>query len=199
MTQVSPVSSLCPACRAPGLKLSTLKHDVAYFGECLETVLLCDACGFRHTDFLILNQKEPTRVTLAVRSMEDLDVRVVRANSATIRVPEVGFLAEPTPRSEAFVSNVQGILDRIRDVLLTARSIYHDEEESVRVVDEKLEILAAIESGERAATLILDDPFGNSAIVSERAERRALTEEEVAELETGTIVLNKDEFAGLPP
>lgn len=179
--------------------MSTLKHEVAYFGECLETVLLCSACGFRHTDFLILNEKEPTRLAFHVRSTEDLSVRVVRANSATIRVPEVGFLAEPTPRSEAFVSNVQGILDRIRDVLLTARSIYHDDETSVRVVDEKLEVLAAIEAGERPATLILDDPFGNSAIVSERTERRKLTEEEVAELETGTIILNKDEFAGLQP
>lgn len=193
VVESAPVSAVCPACRAPGLRMSTHKHEVAYFGECLETILLCSACGFRHVDFLVLAQKDPTRHTFAIRGVDDLAVRVVRSNSGTIRVPELGFTAEPTSRSEAFVSNVQGILDRVRDVLLTARTVYHDDDTSVKIVDERLEMIAEIEAGERAATLILDDPLGNSAVVSERTEVRPLTEEELADLHTGLIVFDKSE------
>lgn len=168
--------------------------EIPYFGACLETVLVCGSCHFRHADFLILSQKDPVRHAFRVESPDDLSVRVVRSNSCTFRLPEIGFTAEPTPRSEAFITNVQGILDRARNVLLTARTIYSDEPETVRVAEEKLAHIARMEAGEEPVTVILDDPFGNSAILSERTDVRALTEEEVAALETGYVVIDKSEL-----
>lgn len=175
--------------------MRTAQIDLPYFGDCLETVLSCETCHFRHADFMILSQKEPTRHAFKVENTDDLDVRVVRANSCTIRVPEVGFLAEPTAQSEAFVSNVQGIIERIRRVLLTARTIYADEPESVKVAEERLAQLARIEAGESPMTVILDDPFGNSAVLDDRSETRRLTDAEVEELETGVIVFDQSEIA----
>jgi zinc finger protein len=188
------VNARCPACGASGLTLTTTELDLPYFGKCLETLLHCPACRFRHSDLMILDQKDPMRHALTIRSPEDLSARVVRANSCTIRVPEVGFLAEPTPRSEAFVTNVQGVLERVRSVLITARTIYADEPESVRVAEERLALLAEIEAGEKEGTVILDDPFGNSAILADAAEARPLTQEEVDALETGYVVFDKEDF-----
>jgi C4-type Zn-finger protein len=42
--------------------------------------------------------------------------------------------------------------------------------------------------------VILDDPFGNSAILADDAVTRPLTEEEVAALETGTVIFDKEDF-----
>jgi len=39
--------------------------------------------------------------------------------------------------------------------------------------------------------VVIDDPFGNSAIISEKARKRALTEQEVKELKTGMFILEK--------
>ncbi len=184
----------CPACGRPGLALRTVRHEVPYFGDCMETLVSCPSCAFRHADFLILNQKEAVRHAFRIESVDDLVVRVVRANSCTIRVPELGFLAEPTPRSEAFVSNVQGVLGRVRDVLLTARVIYADDPESVRVAEERLAQLARVEAGEEPATVVFDDPFGNSAILSDRSVVRPLSADEVASLQTGYVILDEKDL-----
>jgi zinc finger protein len=44
--------------------------------------------------------------------------------------------------------------------------------------------------GQFNLTVIIEDPMGNSAIVSEKAVRSALTEEEIAGLKTGMILLD---------
>ncbi|MHB8605194.1 MAG: ZPR1 zinc finger domain-containing protein [Thermoplasmatota archaeon] len=188
------VAARCPACRATGLRVKSIRHELPYFGECLETVVQCDHCSFRHADFMVLGDKEPSRFTLKIESAEDLGTRVVRSNSATFRVPELGFTAEPTPRSEAFVSNIEGVLERVRNVLLIARRVHDDDPAKMAVVDERLEHLARILALESPATVILEDPLGNSRILSERAEREALTAEEAALLETGVIFLERDEL-----
>lgn len=189
-----PLDSPCPACRTHALVMRTVSHDVPHFGEALETLLQCHGCGFRHVDFLITEQREPLRYTFRVTSEEDLRVRVIRSNSGTIRVPEVGFLAEPTPGSESFVSNVEGVIERVIAIFRMAREFHQDNPEAVAVADAGLARLNAAKEGRAELTLEIDDPFGNSAIVSDRAERRALTEEEVASLHTGLIIIDKEDL-----
>lgn len=191
------LDSPCPACRVTGVVMRSISHDVPHFGEALETLLFCPHCGFRHVDFLILQQKDPLRYAFEVRDEADLRVRVIRSNSGTIRVPEVGFLAEPTPRSESFVSNIEGVLDRVIYIFEMAKKFNADNPEAVAVADAGIARLQAAKEGRERLTVIIDDPFGNSAIVSDRAERRTLTQEEVDALHTGLIILDKADFARL--
>ena len=50
-------------------------------------------CGFRHSDTILLTQKEPVRCLLAVKTIDDLDARVIRSSSGTIRVPERALIS----------------------------------------------------------------------------------------------------------
>lgn len=183
-------------CREVGhLTMMTTTIEVPYFGDALETTLACGGCGFRHADFMILSQKEPMRLTLVGQGPEALSARVIRSNSGTIRIPEIGFTAEPTPRSESFVSNVEGVFERARNILKTALEWFGEEPGKRELIESYLEAHQRILAGEMAFTLIIDDPFGNSAIVSEAVERRALTEEEAAELKSGMIILDMNDIA----
>lgn len=56
-----------------------------------------------------------------------------------------------------------------------------------------LETIDAVKRGEQRMTLILDDPFGNSAIVSPRAQRRTLTKHEAEGLKTGMMTIDVSE------
>jgi len=174
--------------------MRTITHDVPHFGEALETLLRCGTCGFRHVDFLIMQQKEPLRYELLVEGEADLRTRVIRSNSCTWRIPEVGFTAEPTPRSESFVSNVEGVLERAIAVFEMARRFNEDNPDAVAVADAGLAKLRGALEGREPLTLVMDDPFGNSAIVSERARKRQLTQAEVDHLETGLVILDKADF-----
>ncbi len=168
--------------------MRSLRLDIPYFGDALQTTVLCGACGFRHADVLLGKEGSPTRHTLRVRRAEDLSARVVRSSSCTVRVPELGAVMEPGQASEAFVSNAEGVLARFRGILaFLERSADTPAKRAkartgVRTADRMI-------AGRKPFTLILDDPFGNSAILHEAAESRPLTEKEVGGLKTGEFTI----------
>jgi zinc finger protein len=82
-------------------------QDVPYFGEAMLIAGVC-SCGFRHSDTILLCQKEPARYSLEVTDLEDLNARVIRSSSGTIRVLELGVDIEPGPASDLHISNVEG-------------------------------------------------------------------------------------------
>jgi len=183
----------CPACNGTTLSLTSYNQSIPYFGEVLHTVVHCQACAFRHTDFMPLAQRDPARHTLSIKSAEDLTARVVRSNSGTYQVPELGFTATPTPASEAFVSNVEGVLERVRSAMLRAR-LLTDEPEKKRLLDERLAHLQEIVEGRRVATLVIEDPFGHSAILSDRVRAEPLTPEEAERLNPGRYVIDANDL-----
>ncbi len=149
---------------------------------------LCE-CGFRYSDTLIMAQRAPVHYELRVKNIDDLDARVVRSTSGTIRIPELGINIEPGPASESFVTNIEGVLERVEEIL--ANVTLWDEVEKKARAEELLSIIEQIKNGGYEITMIIEDPLGNSAIIAEKATSRELTDEEVAGLKTGTIVFEK--------
>jgi zinc finger protein len=150
---------------------------------------MCE-CGFRYTDTLIMAQHKPVHYEMAVRTRDDIDARVVRSTSGTIRIPEMGVDIEPGPASESFISNIEGVLDRVADILEMV--IRWNEEDKTQRAKDLLLTIEKIKAGEFGITVIIEDPMGNSAIISENAICRELTQEEAACLKTGMIVFEKD-------
>ena len=60
---------------------------------------------------------------------DDLAIRVVRSMSASIEIPELGVRIDPGPACQGFVSNVEGVLDRIESVVNMALRWGTDEEQ----------------------------------------------------------------------
>jgi len=100
---------------------------------------------------------------------------------------------EPGPASQGFITNVEGILMRFEDIVKTARRWNEDNAEKVAICDRILEKLKLAIEGEEDLTVIIEDPFGNSMIVSDDAFWERLSEEEASELKTGMTVI---EIAG---
>ena len=91
----------CPACASKSAALRAIRLDVPYFGEIVESIVICAECGFRHADTLIPRVSAPVEYSLRVESEQDLFVRAVKSSSGTIAVPEMGLLWEPGPASLA--------------------------------------------------------------------------------------------------
>ena len=173
----------CPSCNAPALKIGEVEYNVEDFGPVLLSVTSCGSCGFKHSDVFSLSTHEPTSISVKVSSGEDLKIRVVRGNTATILTPELGVSIEPGLNNEGFISNVEGILARIEDVLrFLARSLEGRKKQRVDLLLRKIE---RAREGKLKFTLVLKDPFGNSAIVSEKAKRRMMNARELNRLKFG--------------
>jgi zinc finger protein len=116
---------------------------------------------------------------------------VIRSSSGTIRVPELGVDIEPGFASESYISNVEGVLDRIEGIVCFATRSAREAEnlEGATKGDEILKNIELARKGEFPITLILEDPLGNSAIDSEKAVRSPLTDVDIARLKTGIILL----------
>ncbi len=185
----------CPACTTGTITMKTVPMDIPYFKDLIMTTIQCSDCGYRHSDIFIASQKSPMRYTFKITKPEDLAVRVVRSTTATYSIPELGIMVEPAVASQAFISNVEGILERMENAVGMASRFHKEDVTKVDKAQELLDAINAIRDGKMEVTLIIDDPMGNSAILAFgdgfNIEKRELTEAEVEALECPTTVLDK--------
>lgn len=180
----------CPLCHSE-LVMKWQRDNIPYFGEVMYISASCK-CSFRFADTMILSSKEPMRYEVTVESPEDLDIRVIRSTSGTIRIPEMGINIEPGTVSESYITNIEGVLQRVRNVLEMAGRWVQDEEEKFARSQELLGMLEEVLEGKRKITVIVEDPLGNSAIISKKARETKLSAEEAEKLNTGMIVFDVD-------
>ena len=158
------------------------------------TTAVCDGCSFRFADTLILAGKDPVCYSLPIQTLSDLDARVIRSSSGTILIEELGIMVEPGPISESYVTNVEGVIQRIKSVVESAiRWSEGDLEKVARGIELLRQIDEIINDPKTASVQInlqIKDPLGNSAILSANAVSRKLTEEELETLKTGMIILD---------
>ncbi|WP_440952372.1 ZPR1 zinc finger domain-containing protein [Methanococcoides sp. FTZ1] len=183
--------SSCPLCNED-LIIKWQSDEIPYFGEVMYISTSCCNCGFRFTDTMILTQKDPIRYEIMVEGLEDLNARVIRSTSGTIRIPDLGIDVEPGSVSDSYVTNIEGILQRVLSVVETATEWVKEEPEAYERGLELQKLLAKAMQGELPLKVIMEDPLGNSAIISEKAISRTLSNEEASNLHTGMIVFDVD-------
>ena len=183
-TEITEMIIKCPACGAEGVAKSVMKEfEIPHFGNVLETAIQCDKCGFKHSDIITLEQNDPARYTLEI-SKETLSVRVVRSQSATVTIPEIGVKVEPGPKSEGYVTNVEGVLVRFESAVKKAMQLFEDDE-SQKNAKTTLSAIQELIEGNGTATLIIDDPFGQSSVVSDDVEITEIPQDILKDLKTG--------------
>jgi zinc finger protein len=165
----------CPCCNTQ-IEFLYKTENIPYFSDILIISAICPECGYKFVDTQLLKHGEPARYTVAIDSEDDLSVRVVRSMSASIEIPELGIRIDPGPVSQGFVSNVEGVLDRIEEVVKGALRWGNEVEKENAVA--LLADIVRVKAGTFPVTLILEDPCGNSGIESERAVTEAYVPEE---------------------
>ena len=102
----------CPCCNTE-IEYLYKTENIPYFSDILIISAVCPSCGYRFVDTPALKHGDPDVHDASVESEDDLAVRVVRSMSASIEIPELGVRIDPGPACQGFISNVEGVLDRI--------------------------------------------------------------------------------------
>ncbi len=182
--QEEPPTIRCPMCDGSDLKVTSMLYSVPFFNELAFFIMECPKCHFRHNDIFSTEMRRPSRWTLVVDEPSKLHIRVIRSSSGTIRIPEFGIDIEPGPSAEGYISNVEGVLHRIKPVLKMATDFAETEAQKDHGEHLMEELDKAIE-GIRTFTLIIEDPAGVSGIVPDDfsiVQYEELSEEEVSRL-----------------
>ncbi len=155
--------ALCASCGRETLEVKELYVKIPRFGRMLIISMLCSQCGYRVFDTVALEYSGPSKVEYSVRKVGDLSARVIRSTTSTVLIPELGLELRPGPRSEAFITNVEGVLDRF---LAIAEQLYRGSEGIVKERARKaVERIKLAMDGKIQFRIIIEDEAGNSAIV----------------------------------
>lgn len=190
----TPLDAPCPVCGKSPLRLRSLEMELPYFGDAIQTTLVCTACGYRHGDLLLTRHREAIRITLRVAREEQLSDRVARSSSATIRIPELEAAMEPGPRAEAFVSNVEGVLRRFLGIVQGQEAVADARSRRATLARVRRRIEGMIE-GKEPFTFVIEDPTGNSDVQDGEAVRDFLSPEEAAALKSSETMVDLSSLA----
>ena len=176
----------CPQCHVDGqVSMLSMSSEIPYFGEHTQITIICDSCGWKHTDFIPSDGDKVGFWSILIDSQEKNSARIIRSSSCTIRIPELDLEVSPGGSSSGYITNIEGVLVRFMDAV---RSVIRDLEKAdpdFLTAQDLLHSLLNTAEGSDVLTLELLDPRGRSQIIHEDADSRDLYESEMATLSTG--------------
>jgi zinc finger protein len=164
----------CPMCHQKSATLSEHSVEVPYFGKIFVFSITCtnSACKYKMADVEAEQQKEPSKFTIEVDCEEDMKIRFIKGSRATVKIPHIVTIT-PGPASEGYISNIEGLLERVKKQIETARNSAEDNADKKKAKN-MLKKLTKVMWGQEKLKIIVEDPSGNSAIISDKAEKSKL-------------------------
>ena len=162
----------CPICGANTLTLTEMERDVPYFGPLAIFSMDCSSCKYHKADVEALEEHEPAKFVVEVENDEDLKIRVIKSSFALIKIAHVGSI-EPGETSNGYITNVEGILNRMKRQVESIRDT-SDDPSDVKKAKNIIKKLQKVLWGQEKIKITLEDPTGNSAIISDKAVKTRL-------------------------
>lgn len=162
----------CPLCGANTLSLMEKEMEIPYFDRVLLFSMNCSSCNYHKSDVEALQQKDPCKYTIEIDKEDDMKIRIVKSSEATVKIPHVTTIT-PGPASNGYVTNVEGILSRVKHQVESARDSEEDPETKKKAKN-MLKKLQKVMWGQEKLKIIIEDPTGNSAIISDKAVKSKL-------------------------
>ena len=157
----------CPLCHTNKLTLSEQDYNIPNFGKCYLMTMTCENCDYKSSDIESEEQKDPVKCTLEINNKKDLNIRIVKSGQASIKIPALKMSVDPGPASEGYISNVEGVLKRFKDIIEKERDST-DDDDVRKNAKNLLKKLWKVELGEFPIKVIIEDPSGNSAILDKK-------------------------------
>ncbi|KAG9348607.1 hypothetical protein JZ751_002345 [Albula glossodonta] len=171
--QPTVIESLCMNCYENG-STRLLLTKIPFFKEIIISSFTCSQCNWSNTEIQSAGriQDQGVTYTLLVRSKDDLNREVVKADSATTRIPELDFEI-PAFTQKGSLSTIEGLIERAAAGLEQEQPIRKATAPDVaEKIDEFIEKLKKLKEVEHEFTLVIDDPSGNSFVENPYAPQK---------------------------
>ena len=162
----------CPMCRAKTLTLTEVEREIPYFGKVFLFSMTCSSCTYHKADVESAKQKEPCTYTFEVSGEADLNVRVIKSAEGTVKIPNI-MTIESGPGSNGYITNIEGVLNRVKMMLETGKEDCENEDDKKKVLN-MIKKINRVMWGSEKVKIIIEDKTGNSAIISDKAVKGKL-------------------------
>ncbi|KAH1006148.1 hypothetical protein HUJ05_006914 [Dendroctonus ponderosae] len=163
----------CSNCGAPcetNMKM-TISVDIPHFKEVVIMATSCDACGIRTNEVKSGAGVEPqgVHIEVEVRRKEDLTRDVLKSDTCDLEIPQLELTVGPHALGGRFTT-IEGLITAMKDQLNDPATshIFGDskQDKTKQQFEQFLSKLDDILENKVVATVVLDDPCGNSYIQS---------------------------------
>jgi len=172
MTEEKVQGETCPICGQKTLILNEEEREVPYFGKMFLFSMTCNNCKYHKADIEAIDKQEPCKWTVEINGTEDMKIRVIKSAEATVKIPYISEI-EPGVISQGYITNVEGILNRIKTQVEHLKEAADDKSEKKSAWN-MIKKINKIIWGTEKCKLIIEDPSGNSAIISDKAVKSKL-------------------------
>ncbi len=169
----------CPICGSE-MKIEEHLYNMPLVGNVIISSGRCPVCGYKWSDVRLAESKGPRKIIYVVEKPGDENALIIRASTASIKIPELGVEIKPGPAALGYITTIEGL---ILDILEKTEFLCSEKDAPIKECMEKLELLRKARDGGIKYTIIIIDPEGVSAILSDKAREEQLGEEEIRELE----------------
>lgn len=178
--QIYTFPAQCPGCTRPcatNMKMVNIPH----FKQVVLMSTVCEHCGYRSNEVKTGGEvpEKGRKITLHVRTPEDLGRDILKSESAALSCPELQLRVEPGTMGGRFTT-VEGVLTQIRRDLRAQAFGLEDGDaevaasatgdsmpvESKRTWEEFFASLTEAAEGRKPFTLVLEDPMAGSYVQS---------------------------------
>lgn len=166
-------SQQCAFCGENKLTLREEEVEIPFFGRVFVLSMECTGCGYRKADVEPAEKKEPCRYTLEVTSDADLNIKIIKSAEATVKIPRV-ITIESGPASEGYITNVEGLLEKVKSMIQSAAEAEEDDPAAKTKGKNLIKKLNKVLVGREPLKIIIEDPSGHSAIISDKAQKSKL-------------------------
>ena len=163
----------CAFCGENKLTLREDEVEIPFFGRVFVLSMDCSGCGYRKADVEPAEKKEPCRYTLEVTSDADLNIKIIKSAEATVKIPRV-ITIESGPASEGYITNVEGLLEKVKAMIQSAADAEEDDPAAKSKGKNLIKKLNKVLVGREPLKIIIEDPSGHSAIISDKAQKSKL-------------------------
>uniref|UniRef100_A0A3B3ZXN6 Zinc finger protein ZPR1 n=1 Tax=Periophthalmus magnuspinnatus TaxID=409849 RepID=A0A3B3ZXN6_9GOBI len=163
--QPTEIESLCMNCYKNGTTRLLLTR-IPFFKEIIVSSFNCDHCHWSNTEIQSAGEIQDQGVcyTMKIKTKQDLNREVVKADSATSRIPELDFEIPPFTQKGS-LSTIEGLLDRAVAGLEQDQPARRKTDPDVAArIDEFIQKLQKLKDVEEEFTLVIEDPSGNSFV-----------------------------------
>lgn len=159
---------ICPACGQKTLELREREIEIPYFQKAHVFSMDCknEDCLYHMSDIELEKNQGPIKLEFEINCEEDMNVRVVKSAQATVKIPRITTI-EPGSVSTGYITNIEGILNRVKRILEKTKEDCEDKS-SEKKLKNMIKKLQNVIWGRESLKIIIEDPSGNSAIVSEK-------------------------------
>lgn len=164
----------CPICRGK-IKIEEYLYEMPLVGKVLIASGVCRYCGYKFSDVRLAESRNPRKIVYSVEKPGDENALVIRASTASIKIPELGVEIAPGPASRGYITTVEGI---ILDVIDKTRFLCSSPDAPRENCERKIKELEDARNVAKQFTIIIVDPEGVSTIVSKKTRIIPLNQDE---------------------